>query len=685
MKYCFDTVSAERNSDFLVSLKDIYETGFPDANEREDFGVILKRVTNPAENDPHTIILLETVPEKTEVAGGLIADWYANSKALHLIYLIVSENHREKGIAKKLVENGVPWIKEWIAKEKGIEIGSVFFESNIPWKTCSELDNFDTELRLRIFSKMGAKLIDIPYIQPALDSGKKEVDNLFLLSFQQFNKTDKGIPESDIAAFLTDLYKSLGIAQPDGHPSFKKMMEALQKTKSKEGLVQLNAVPTELEIPSHEFGCVSVTFHFVEGIVSEESSENVMPELEYCRHFSSFERDLLNFQNQKNLPFATVLAKPNLPAILVLPGIYSYVSEGKVNTLLSERNETDVRVSVSYSLVRLSNRRIWHLTVSPAKEKFFTEYDIIKLSSLFGSSQEKSTAKHDLRFRLAKPGETNLKPADFVKEIADLSEKVLLRPSGSGIVEIDSTKFSLNLESFYEIFTLQERTFFPDEKTKQLAKAVCGILLGIFDFNRMDEEEIFDTIQPLMPSELSLMVLCRGTLFKISENDEIMKTVSESILVSPYLLIPSAVLAYNEDLLIRAKNILTESLSEKKKTSLKSLETGQATVTRFVNYIYLEDLFQYPTENLIVKQGNSQRGLTTLKLNIQNRLTELKSKIESKRSNFTLFTDSVIALVLFLIALWEFYKNFSDNLVPMYAVSVIVVAVYIYIVIKKRT
>ena len=58
---------------------------------------------------------------ESELTGGIIADWYENSKFIHLIYLIIYENHRRKGIAGKLINEGVIWMKKWIKKERGIE------------------------------------------------------------------------------------------------------------------------------------------------------------------------------------------------------------------------------------------------------------------------------------------------------------------------------------------------------------------------------------------------------------------------------------------------------------------------------------------------------------------------------------------------------------------------------------
>jgi GNAT superfamily N-acetyltransferase len=694
MRYCYDSNSLNSNARWIPEFKKLYESGFPDVNEREDFQAITDRVAaEKPEGQPHSILLFDTSDEeKPAVTGGLIADWYATSRCIHLIYLIVDPGSRKKGLGRKLITDGVAWMKEWIKNERATEIRNVFFESNIPWKTKKENDNFDAVTRLTIFSNLGARLIDIPYVQPALDPAKKSVDNLFLLSFTRFNALGDTIAPGEILAFLYDLYSGLGIADPHNNEDFKKMKAALEKPGPADNPVQLLPIPTQLESPSFGFNKVSVTFHFMEETIpgGAAADKKEKESSYYCRHFSSFERDLFNFQNQKNLPMSSKLVRPNQNAVLLLPKVYSYVSEGDQHVLYSRRVTLPVVVSISFSQIFLSGEKIWHLTVAPAENEVFTEYDLIKLVSLFGSTQEESTAKEQIRFK-QKPEDTeSFSVAGLIIRLCEIQPGKNLKSSGTGIVQIDSTGFSPDPEPFFRLFLKNKRADITDGKIKLLAKAVCGIILGIFDFERMDEEEIYDTIQPMMPGESSLMVLCRGTLFKMTADDEIMNTVKDSILVSPYLLVPATVLAHNEHLLTVAKEKISYCLDGNKRISQKQLVKNQTEINSLINFQYLDGLFQYPTENLIVKTGDSQRGLSLLKTNIETRLKELSAKIETKRSNFSLITDSVIALVLFLIAITEFYKylaellDFKQNLSSILLIALLVVLVYVVIVVKKK-
>jgi len=57
-------------------------------------------------------------------------------------------------------------------------------------------------------------------------------------------------------------------------------------------------------------------------------------------------------------------------------------------------------LSVSYSNIENSENTIWHLTVAPEENQYFTECDMIKLTSMFGSSQEESKLKDEIRITI---------------------------------------------------------------------------------------------------------------------------------------------------------------------------------------------------------------------------------------------------------------------------------------------
>jgi GNAT superfamily N-acetyltransferase len=691
MYLIFDRESYLKQVNLIDSFKELYIKGFPDLNEREDFEVILKRVFAEKQvNEPHSIIILTTDENNsTKAAGGLIADWYENSMSIHLIYLVIDEKYRGKGIAKKLINDGVPNIKTWIKKEKNIDIKNVFFESNNPEKTIN--DNFDPLTRLEIFSQMNAKWINLPYIQPALDAKKRDVDNLFLLSFTQFNLKGDKIPKDEIIAFLKDLFLSLGESVKS--KSFIRMQNALEKQKNFEGDIELQPIP---EISSFKFYKTSVTWHFVENNkYQNEISEN--------NPFSSFEKDLLNFHNQKqtNPPIKSVFVKMYRDTKIIIPKEYSYASEGRKYTksTKTDRIELEVKLSVSYSKIENSEKTIWHITVAPEENQYFTECDMIKLTSMFGSSQEETTIKDEIKITIKNEDLHHIKPEELISKLGLIDKNIRLKNLETGIIQIET--FELDsikkfcFDDFFAKFQNENTAEQKNDSIKQFSKVLCGIILGIFDFNRMDDDEIFDTIQPIVQSDSSFMVLCRGTLFKISEVDEIMESVSNRIIVNPYLLVPNMVLAFNEYVLKETKNEIDKVLDPNQKTNSRELETCQRKVRNVLNVQYLRDIFQYPSEKEIVETGNSQRGVINLYDNIIKRLVELSELIEIKKASKSNFSDAILNALLGFIAAIQLKSLFNELLIRKYSesfiyattvlfASVIAVSIFWLIWMKKK-
>jgi GNAT superfamily N-acetyltransferase len=674
MKLIVDSNSYSENVLLINSFKELYINAFPDINEREDFEVILQRVLwNKQPNEPHSILILTTTNGKNiEVTGGLIADWYENSKAIHLIYLVTAEKYRGKGIAKKLINEGVPAIKHWIENEKKIEIRNVFFESNNPEKTKN--DNFDTIARLEIFSRFGAKWINIPYVQPALDKIKKEVDNLYLLSFTQFNAKGDKITENEIIAFLKDLYLSLG--QTDKNKSFIKMQKVLENQMNANGDIELQHIP---ETTFYKFYNSSVTWHFV-----QKNKQHI--ETSINNPFSSFEKDLLNFHNQKlkEAPFNSVFKELYQNAKIIFPAEYSYTSEGRkhTKTTKSDRIELEINLSVSCTNIENSDNTIWHVTFAPKKGHYFTESDLIKLSSVFGSSQEQSTVKDNLKITLENEKLIEIKPDELICRLGFAEKNTRLENLQTGIIQIETFKLDaiqkINFNDFFKLFQNKNKTEIENDSLKQFSKTICGIILGIFDFNRMDDDEIFDTIQPIVQAESSFIVLCRGALFKISEIDELMESVVNHVVVSPYLLVPNMVLAYNEFILMQAKNEIDSSLNPDQNKSFKTLETSQRKVRNILNMQYLRDIFQYPSEKEIVEFGNSQRGIINLQDILLKRIEELSELIETKKAKKSNLSDAILNALLGFIAALQLKGLFEESLKEKYSDSLIYISTVLF-------
>jgi hypothetical protein len=682
MIYIYNQKTSSGFSGELETFRILYESAFPDPNEREEFKTILKRIAEkPYDDNPYTFIILTTSENKTGsvVSGGLIADWYEGCSAIHLTYLVVSPEFRGNKIGSALIKTGISDIKKIISKEHGIELKHLFFESNIPW--IPRIDSFKPETRLLIFHKLGAKWIDIPYVQPPLDQTKQRVRSLFLLVFPDDSSTDQGVKSDEAAEFLKNLYRGLGIKVPENDPDFINMINSLNESSDENGCLLLKSIPGEF--PKYKISRASVTYHLIEDPELQEGSSetankksNTAQGSETCSRFFSYENDLMNFQSQWSPPFTTVLKTEckDYQVTIKYPEHYSFTSEGRKNLIFTNRAEVTANMAVSSTIFRNSKIRIWHITLTPGVNgNFFTEYDIIKLSSYFGSLQENSEIKNNIKFKPAGSDKWSFLE-DIVGHYGFTKPGVQLRPTKTGIIQIETNEFrfpeqglDLLFDKFYTHFSEKsesasaslEETYSSVESFTDLLNSLCGMTLGIFDFNRMGSREVIDTLRPINVFSDSMMIIARGNLLSISKEDEILGDVYTSIGVNPYLLIPSCYLAHNEYIVSTVKKKIDSILEKPGKhvnISISDLEEVRRDSQDKLNNKYLISPFQYPTESNIVSKADQQRGIEDLVSYIKFRIEELTEQIEQRTNFRASVIEAFMTSFLLLISLLQIYS-----------------------------
>jgi len=221
----------------LTHFFNLYETNFPDVNEREDPQVITDRIKLESKEKyyPETTIILAVSEDK--VMGGTVIEYYPECQCFLLTYILVGNEFRGRGISRFLIEDGIRLVVDSKGKD---EVKAVFFESNNPRKTVN--DSFNPWERLRVFSKLGAKWIDINYTQPSLGKGRNKVHNLYLLIFPSLTGLKDRIETSYLITFLEVFYHALGIPEPDNDPDFMEMIRSINEA-SEDNCLKLNNLP----------------------------------------------------------------------------------------------------------------------------------------------------------------------------------------------------------------------------------------------------------------------------------------------------------------------------------------------------------------------------------------------------------------------------------------------------------
>ena len=113
--------------------------------------------------------------EANQIIGGVVGDWFAESRVMLISYLAARPGLRGHGTGRRLLDEVLPaWTSRFGALLSVAEVENPQFYHD-------DEEHGDPEARLRFYTRLGAKIVAIPYFQPALSAGQPRVQNLFLM------------------------------------------------------------------------------------------------------------------------------------------------------------------------------------------------------------------------------------------------------------------------------------------------------------------------------------------------------------------------------------------------------------------------------------------------------------------------------------------------------------------------
>lgn len=672
----------------------IFKPSFPFDAEREDLlKDIVPRIEQP--NDvPSTMIVLavrnrngeDGGDSDHEVVGGIVFDWYEQCKSLEIIYIAVLEGERMNGLGSRLLMEGTAEITRRIP-----DVKRVYFETENPDKeqvenSLSVMDPYD---RLCFFGKHRAAVLVENYYQPPLSPGKPWAENMMLCVLPVFKygegdaiasfEDQDSIPIDEAMSFLECFYDGLAHAQET--PEGKSALDMMRKEMEQSCLDQANVVAlTRIEGSWFKFPYATVAAHYsIDPSVNSKKEDCRFDFGERDSVFNSYECDLMRYglQEYERRPIVTHHFQLWEKVPIQLPSWYKYYSEGKTFRVRQwKERRINVNMSFNWSYHRFSGKYIATLVVCPSEGSFFTESDLLKFISLmgFGSKQERVTMEEQMKDVLPEDKSIQLNEKTLEKLIKKAfgleGDPIHL---GTGITELDLLDMKgTDPEVLFNRLKsdLHTRLFSEDIWNKTL----CGIILGIFDYMRMNEGEIADTINPLKEGNSFFIQMCRGNLVQVRY--DLSDERIDKILTSAYLIIPSVLLAFNEKEL-RDDGEIVQSLKvskEDKQINAKIKEEHKLKfvhwpITDFERYLYLSrkikeietnldenycrGVFQYESEQLIMKGGNDQRGLEDSYNKLKESVILLKNRSKEYRSKYTGRIDTLQNLILLLLAILQ--------------------------------
>jgi hypothetical protein len=219
-------------------------------------------------------------------------------------------------------------------------------------------------------------------------------------------------------------------------------------------------------------------------------------------------------------------------------------------------------------------------------------------------------------------------------------------------------------------------------------RAVGGVMQGLLDFETIGPTELSDVFAGTDLEEDSLLAFHKGTLLSValqgSPHDEAREAVlARPIGISPYLVIPHAVLLYNEQrlkwALIRANELLMQGgagfaggdlLTElprraarhlrgraaeppsggSRRASIEETEKGVREISQAAAQ-HLPNVFHYRSERELYERGSKSRGFSDFEPLIRSRLKELEDKLAARVRQRDTWTFGLTLAILAIAAL----------------------------------
>jgi GNAT superfamily N-acetyltransferase len=217
--------------------RDCFIPEFPDRNERESLENIKEYLHRKeagwyGNNNYHVLVMLDG----DKPIGGSIFDYLVEPNAGVIEYIIVQPDLRGRGYGGRLMEQTERLLHEDSEKSRGRRLDWIVGEMDDPYLTLSPAYRFDPFIRPRVWDKWGYRMLDFPYVQPALSSDREPVDNLLLAVKTCSDRFADAIPSTDVSTLVREYLRwAMRIEMAEENREFEEMTRYLER----KGLIPL--------------------------------------------------------------------------------------------------------------------------------------------------------------------------------------------------------------------------------------------------------------------------------------------------------------------------------------------------------------------------------------------------------------------------------------------------------------
>lgn len=383
---------------------------------------------------------------------------------------------------------------------------------------------------------------------------------------------------------------------------------------------------------------------------------------------ASYEDDMLLHAHRDDPPFATRIVPSELKTLTVrFPPVLAFETEGEAKRVRCAGATEAGRarafgITLGETVFKPGELAVLSLVLTPtdppSEDSMLNEYDAIKLVKLWEGGEglagapsaitegdhpdvsfttdavERATLHH--LAALAFPGWQPLGPKSDAMTSARSGYRV-------GTVELELPPNDWTSDLFSDIATFKQSgeapKSDPGERRWERAVAVGGILQGLLDFGAIADYELADVFAEvdIDPENETMRAFHKGTLLSLAveeEGDSQDEERGSPLGVDPYLAVPNIVLLYNEQRLKHAR-LREAALSAnqrgpiRQRVAIGDTEDGLSEMAGILAQ-HLPNVFHYPSERQLQKQGRESRGLDDLETYIRLRIDDLSSVLESR-------------------------------------------------------
>jgi hypothetical protein len=605
----------------------LYAECFPKASgEAEDASQWKKRLEDRDDGPQLAISVMLDDPEldEPEILGFVCTERYPRSACGLISYLGVRSTQRQHHAGTKLLQHGLAVLSSTAPK-------AIFTEVHDPELVDGAHDVMEPSERFSFFAKNEGRRVPISYVQPPVDRERDYVRTLALVTLPVAGQDNKTIDPEIVRAFLCEYYETEGAA---GDSELRAMVDALPTTP-----LPLGHLNEKREAPRFNFERYGIALHYVSAY--EPHLDKPPPADE---PFRSFERDMFAYayRNPNSVPFSTAVVEvpPQFRTMeLFFAPEVRYSAEGRAVTLVQKEAATRQSIEIRACQTTFkSGISVKHLVLSPARDappgEGLDEYELIKLVKLWEDGEAvQGTFEGEGPESCVRVQGANGDRHTFNEVARDVfgftidKDHPRLPELKAGTLELfggrldpEAWTAATNVAHYTETHTEAQW-----ESIRRDVEGLAGIVQGIIDFEAIGADELTDVFAGVEVVDHKLEGLHKGTLIALEHEDRPQEKGRPPYPVSPYLLLPQAVLLYNEAQLDRAREAWEQSLqSETAHVFEHSAETIQAAL----DADFLPNVFHYKSEQDLYKNGHASRGIDERARQFRGRLADVNAKYD---------------------------------------------------------